>query len=374
MSERRWPTFTENSPLHIAAERSRTFLHHSTDTVAASHTVSRIMTAIISLGTFETVSLREAWPAEDINFTPWLAQPANIKLLGDTLKIDLEVEATEHWVGPFRADILAREIDSETDHRVIIENQFGRTNHGHLGQILTYLAGIEGAKTIVWIAETIQADHRAAIDWLNENTKDDFSFFAVEIELWRIGNSPPAPRFNVVASPNDWTRTIRSVTKDDAVLANAQRVRLAYWASFGEYLREKGSQFNIRRPIKDHWCTFGIGRAGFHINATISTEKERLCVELWIVDDADKSKFRALHAQKPTIEQEIGEPLSWQELPSKKGSRIALYRNGVDPADPGQYLELHGWMLDKITRFKNVFASRVRSMAEADDENSEAEQ
>jgi hypothetical protein len=118
----------------------------------------------------------------------------NVKLLGDALDIELEVEAVEHWVGPFRADILARATD-ETEHRVIVENQFGRTNHGHLGQILTYLAGIEGAKTIVWIAEPIQPDHRAAIDWLNANTIEEFSFFAIEIELWRIGASAPAPKF-----------------------------------------------------------------------------------------------------------------------------------------------------------------------------------
>jgi hypothetical protein len=329
------------------------------------------MTAIIPLDTFASVPLKEAWPAEDVNFTPWLAQPVNIGLLGEALKIDLQVEAVEHWVGPFRADILAREIDSEADHRVVIENQFGRTNHGHLGQIMTYLAGIKGAKTVVWIAETIQPDHRAAIDWLNTNTTDEFSFFAVEIELWRIGNSHPAPRFNVIASPNDWTRTVRCVTKDDAVLGDSQRIRLAYWASFGEYLKDKASTFAIKRAITDHWCTFGIGRAGFHINATISTEKERLCVELWIVDDANKSKFRALYAQKSVVEQELGEPLSWQELPSKKGSRIALYKNEVDPADPQQYPALHSWMLDKISRFKTVFAGRVKSISEEPDDESE---
>ena len=128
-------------------------------------------------------------------------------LLGDAMDMELEIEAVEHWVGAFKADILARVV-GETDHRVIIENQFGRTNHGHLGQILTYLAGIEDAKTVVWIAESIQADHRAAVDWLNNNTTEQFSFFAIEIELWRIGNSPPAPRFNVIASPNDWTKAV----------------------------------------------------------------------------------------------------------------------------------------------------------------------
>jgi hypothetical protein len=147
------------------------------------------MTAIIPLGTFDRVSLRDAWPRENENFTPWLAKPENIKLLGDALNMELEVEAVEHRVGSFLADILAQAVD-EADHRVIIENQFGRTDHGHLGQILTYLAGIDGAKTVVWIAETIQSDHRAAVDWLNANTTEDFSFFAIEIELWRIGTFP----------------------------------------------------------------------------------------------------------------------------------------------------------------------------------------
>ena len=144
------------------------------------------MSSIIALGKFERVPLSTARPTEDGNFTPWLAEPSVIGLLGETLGLELEVEAVEHWVGSFRADILARATD-EADHRVVIENQFGRSDHKHLGQILTYLAGIEGAKTIVWIAETIQPDHRAAIDWLNSYTADDFSFFAIEIGTLSAG-------------------------------------------------------------------------------------------------------------------------------------------------------------------------------------------
>src|SRR5262249_897875 len=195
-------------------------------------------------------------------FTPWLAKPENIKQLANALNMEPEVEAVEHWVGSFRADILAQAIDEE-EHRVVIENQFGRTNHGHLGQILTYLAGIEGAKTVVWIGETIQADHRAAIDWLNANTTDEFSFFAIEIELWRIGSSPPAPRFNVVASPNDWTRTTRTRVRqlDEGAATESHRIRSAYWAAFGEYLKEKGSTFKIKRVNTDSWFWFAIGRA-----------------------------------------------------------------------------------------------------------------
>lgn len=320
------------------------------------------MTAIIPLSTFQSVPLKEAWPSEDQNFTPWLARPENVKHLANALDMELEVEAVEHWVGPFRADILARAID-ETDHRVVIENQFGRTDHSHLGQILTYLAGIEGAKTVVWIAETIQPDHRAAVDWLNTNTTEEFSFFAIEIELWRIDNSSAAPRFNVVASPNDWTRRTRTGVRQLDDDAERHRIRLAYWGSFGEYLKGKGSTFRIRRANRDHWFSFGIGRAGFAINATISTDKKRVGVELYASHDIDKVAFRSLQADKNAIEQEFGEPLEWQELPGKKAMRIALYKHDVDPSAEKQYPELHAWMLAKMDRFKAVFAGRVRSLA-----------
>jgi hypothetical protein len=321
------------------------------------------MNSVISLGKFMRVSLKQAWPTEDGNFTPWLAEPPNIALLGEALDTELEVEAVEHWVGAFRADILAR-ATNEADHRVIIENQFGRTNHGHLGQLLTYLAGIEGAKSVVWIAEEIQADHRAAVDWLNAHTDEEYSFFAIEIELWRIDNSSPAPRFNVIASPNDWTRTTKSATKivGDADSAARHHVRLAYWESFAAYLKQHNSTFRIRRANKDNWFWFSVGRTDFGISATISTEKNRLGVELSMSNDPGKVAFKALYAQRDAINAEFGEGLDWQELPGKKASRIVIYQYSVDPSDKAQYATLHSWMLERMDRFKKVFAKRVQQL------------
>ncbi len=319
------------------------------------------MSAVIPLGDFVRVALTDAWPTEDRNFTPWLAGEQSIKKLGEALQLDLEVESVEHWVGPFRADIIARATD-ETDHRVLIENQFGRTDHGHLGQIMTYLAGVESAKTVVWIAETFQENHRAAIDWLNTHTEDDYSFFAVEIELWRIGDSAPAPRFNVVASPNDWTRQARTAARTSAEGGDREShlVRLAYWASFGEYLKAQGSNFRINRANRDHWFTFPIGRAGFHILATVSTMSERIGVELYAANDLAKVAFGALAAQREAIEKDFGEKLDWQELPGKKAWRVGLYRPDSDPSDRERFPEYHAWMLEKMKRFDAVFRQRVR--------------
>jgi hypothetical protein len=323
------------------------------------------MTSVIVLGKFTKISLTDAWPTEDGNFTPWLANSGSIALLGETLGMDLEVEAVEHWVGPFRADILARVAD-EQDHRVVIENQFGRTNHGHLGQILTYLAGIEHAKTVIWIAETIQPDHRAAIDWLNNHTDEDYSFFAIEIELWKIENSPPAPRFNVVAGPNDWMRQTRAAVRrvDEPDLAERHHVRLAYWASFATYLKSRNAPFQIRKNNKDHWNSFGIGTVGCYINAIALTERKELIVDLTCTRDRDRKMFAALAGQKDQIEQELGETLDWREMRGKKSWRLVLTKTNADPADTGQYEENHAWQLDKMVRFRKAFSARVKALAE----------
>ncbi len=158
-----------------------------------------------NLSRLEKVDLRDVWKTEAGDFTPWLAREENIALLGNAIGIDLEVEAQEKNVGPFRADILCK--DTISENWVLVENQLERTDHVHLGQLLTYAAGLN-AVTIVWIADRFTDEHRAALDWLNEITDSSFNFFGLEVELWRIGDSPIAPKFNIASKPNDWTKTV----------------------------------------------------------------------------------------------------------------------------------------------------------------------
>ncbi|MGD9924028.1 MAG: DUF4268 domain-containing protein [Variibacter sp.] len=320
------------------------------------------MSAVIPLGSFSNVPLREAWPTEDGNFTPWLAEGEAIALLGETLGLELEIEAVEHWVGPFRADILARVAD-EPEHRVLVENQFGRTDHGHLGQILTYLAGIDGARTIVWIAEAIQPDHRAAIDWLNTNTAEDFAFFAIEIALWRIAGSPPAPRFNIVAGPNDWTKRVRAAARAVSGENTTRRrhLREGYWSAFGAYLAAQHSTFRMPRSIREPLLRFRIGCSGVSVATGIGIERKRLSVELYIHDD--KALFDALHGQRAEIERELGHELVWKRLPERKRARVLLYKEDADSTDEGQWPQQHAWMLATMDKFKTTFVPRVKVMS-----------
>lgn len=190
------------------------------------------MQKIKSLGNIEFVDLRDCWEYEDKDFTPWLAQDDNIKSLGDAIDLDLEVESQEVNVGPFRADILCKD---GFDHYVLIENQLEQTDHTHLGQIMTYAAGLNAA-TIIWIAKEFTEEHRAALDWLNNITDDSFNFFGIEIHLIKIGDSAVAPMFKVVAKPNGWSKAVRN-TSSSAPKTNFQEKQIDYWTKLSEYVK-----------------------------------------------------------------------------------------------------------------------------------------
>ncbi len=201
------------------------------------------------LGRLERVDdVRQYWKGEASDFTPWLARAENITVLGDAVGLDLEVEGAEQAVGPYRADILCK--DTATGHYVLVENQLERTDHGHLGQLLTYAAGLD-AVTIVWVASRFTSEHRAALDWLNRVTADEVNFFGLEIELWRIGNSPFAPKFNVVSQPNEWTGHVKAAAASVAGAASPRvAFHLAYWAQFKEFLQRPGEQAEDRYAVE----------------------------------------------------------------------------------------------------------------------------
>lgn len=223
---------------------------------------------LAQLARLERVPLREGWPNEAGDFTPWLAQPENLRLLAQTIGIELECESVEKPVGSFSADILCR--DTTTGAWVLIENQIERTDHNHLGQLLTYAAGLE-ATTIVWVAATFREEHRAALDWLNEISAEDFRFFGLEVELWRIADSPAAPKFNIISKPNAWSRDVRETAREAGELSENRVLQREYWTAFVEYLKRSGSSLPQIEPAARNSIHISLGRAGIRLNAAISS-------------------------------------------------------------------------------------------------------
>ena len=318
-----------------------------------------------NLGKLQKVDLREVWNFEASDFTPWLANEDNIQFLGDTIAIDLELEAQEKNVGAFRADILCK--DTDNGNWVLIENQLERTDHTHLGQLLTYAAGLQ-AVTVVWIASTFTEEHRATLDWLNEITDDSFRFFGLEIELWRIGDSPAAPKLNIVSKPNDWSRSVTQYAKRirEEALTELQKKQLRYWDALKAAIDNRESSISPQKPSPQHWANYGIGRTGFHIAATINSRESRLAVELSIQGIYAKPHYYLLYKERKEIEKSIGTRLEWMELPLKKTSRIVLFKSGCDPTDEDHWPSQHEWFIEAIEKFDNTFRSRVKALNASD--------
>ncbi|WP_193668295.1 DUF4268 domain-containing protein [Paracoccus kondratievae] len=324
------------------------------------------------LGRLSRVDLREIWVSESSDFTPWLAREDNLEILGETLGIDLELEAQEKSVGPFRADILCKDIG--TGSWVLVENQLERTDHSHLGQLLTYASGLE-AVTIVWIAARFTEEHRSTLDWLNKITDESFRFFGLEVELWRIGDSPAAPKFNIVSKPNDWSRSVAQAARaiDESELSDTRLKQRSYWDAFHQALdKAAGPVSGARKPQPQSWMGYSIGRTGFNLGAVMIRPKRQIRAELYIAGDQAKSFFHLLQEQKQAIEQELGYELDWEELPTRRDCRISVYMTNVDPEDERDWPRQHEWLAAKVNDLHKAFLNRVREL-DADEWQKEGE-
>jgi aromatic ring-cleaving dioxygenase len=306
------------------------------------------------------VDLREVWSREAGDFTPWLAQDENLSLIGETIGLELELEAQEKNVGPFRADLLCR--DTATDSWVLIENQLERTDHTHLGQLLTYAAGLN-AVTIVWVASRFAEDHRAALDWLNEITGSNINFFGLEIELWRIGESQVAPKFNLASKPNDWIKS----TGDQgpwppSTLTDTKVLQQQYWTALREYMDENNSNVKPTKPLPQHWMTFAIGRSYFQLQSFANTKENRIALGLTMTGPGAKAHFHLLSQEREKIEEEFGESLEWLELPERQESRIMLHDKQADPNNHDDWPNQHAWLSENLEKFDSVFRTRVKQL------------
>jgi len=313
-----------------------------------------------NLGKLVKIELRDIWLSESSHFTPWLAREENLLTLGETLGLELELEAQERAVGPFRADILCKDI--ATNAWVLIENQLERTDHTHLGQLLTYASGLE-AVTIVWIAARFTEEHRSTLDWLNRITDETFRFFGVEVELWRIGDSPAAPRFNIVSKPNNWSKMVTQAARaiDEAELTGTKALQIAYWGALGTTLMAKGGPLATeRKPQPQSWMSYKIGRVGFSVNASMARPKRQVRAELYMSHPSAKAWFHLLHAQKDAVEAELGYPVVWEELPEGKDTRILVALSDIDPEDQSDWPRQHEWLAARLNEFYRVFVNRVR--------------
>jgi len=301
------------------------------------------------------VPVREIWKREDKNFTAWLEN--NIDYLNDVIGLDISIVSREENVGPFKVDLYG---EDNFGNKVIIENQLEKTDHTHLGQIITYLTNLE-ANTAIWIATEPNDQHANAIDWLNEITPDDISFYLIKIEAIKIGeDSAAAPLFTIIKQPSVERKEIGTEKKEHA---KRHIYREKFWVQFLETVNKKNSLFSNISPSTDAWIGIGIGKSGINLNLVVSKKYARCEIYINRGDKEDnKDIFDYFNTHRNKIEEKFGANLIWERMEDKVSSRIKYQLDGVNIFNENDWQKMINFLIDSSERMKKAFNDSIRQI------------
>lgn len=309
------------------------------------------------LAKLKKVELRDVWGHEALDFTNWLARQENLDLLSEEIGIDIKPLQTEAHVGRFSVDILAEE--EATGRKITIENQLEETNHDHLGKIITYAAGYD-AEIVIWVVKDVREEHKKAVDWLNEHTDEDINFFLIKIELWQVANSDPAPKFDVIVSPNEWAKTIKASTSGSK-MTETKVQQLDFWTKFKSYVRSRDKKIRLQTPRPQHWYDVSMGSSDAHIGLTINTRDNLLGCEIYI--SKSKELFNFLRNHKEEIESELGDKANWVD--AAVASRIVVKKQVSDVFAEEDVEDYFTWLYERTVQFHKVFGKKFREFKKA---------
>jgi hypothetical protein len=312
---------------------------------------------IDKLGEIKKENVRTVWPNEQQDFTPWLATDENIAKLANVVGFELEVENTEVATGPYSADILAKDLG--TGHYVVIENQFGKTNHEHLGKLITYASALD-ASAIIWITEEFTEEHQKALDWLNDHSNGDVAFYGVVLELWSIDRSRPAVKFTLVSRPTEIVRKTAILMASEN-LSDAKKLQFAFWTEFQRRLLDSKAVPSAHSPRPQYWFDVALGRSGIHLSNTANTSENRIGVRVYLHNQVADAAMAQLQAQQNDIERELGVKLTWNPNPDNRDKIIGVYRD-ANLQDRNAWPEYLDWMVDMTNRFRKVFMPRIKKL------------
>jgi len=298
------------------------------------------------------ISPRKMWPNEAQDFTPWLEQ--HIDELGEQIGFDLEVVGREVSVGPYSADLLAK--DNNTNTFVVIENQLEKTNHDHLGKTITYASALD-AKTIVWIATDITEEHKKALDWLNDITQEDISFYGIQLELWEVGPDTASTRWNIVSAPSVNVKAIKHASST----TESGQIQLSYWTKFRDKLKATKKIHSLHTPRPQYWFDVALGKSGIHISNTCNIQKNIVRIRVYIENKTAPTAYAFLESRKADIEKQLGFQMNWDSNPNASDKTITL-EHETDLTDEVKTEESLNWMVDYTIKVWNVFSNVLKEM------------
>jgi len=311
--------------------------------------------SIAGIGKIERVALRDVWRHEAHHLTRWLEENADV--LHDVLGFTLTVVDRERQAGAFNVDLVA---EDDTGRTVVIENQLERSDHDHLGKIITYTAMID-AEVAIWIVAEPRAEHVRAVSWLNDTSATDF--WLLKIEGIRIGDSPPAPLLTLIVGPSEEGKQAGEVKKEIAESAN---IRRRFWTELLDGARDKTRLHSGISPGDDSWISTSAGKTGLAFTYSVTQHASQ--VELYIdrgrdADAQNMAIFNELLTHKDEIERAYGAALEWQPLEDRRACRIRERWEGVGYRDEDQWPELQEKLIDAMIRLEAALRPHISRLA-----------
>jgi len=294
------------------------------------------------------VKIKDIWKTEDRDFTPWLVE--NIARLNEDIGFNIQDPQKENRLENFIVDI----VGEDNEGKVIIENQYNKSDHDHLGKLLTYLSNVPGTKKAIWIVEEARADHVSTINWLNENV-ETCSFYLVKIEVFKIQDSPPAANFDLLAGPSEITKIKQKINVEDS---NRGKARFEFWELFLEKSKTKTKMYNNISPRVYAWLGTSTGLRGVGYNCAVT--KNSAQAEIYIDRGKDnpsenKEIFDELEKNKSKIEEKFGDKLEWEPLPDSRACRIKKVIEIGGWQNEDKWEEVHEKLIDYCMRMKDSF-------------------
>jgi dimeric dUTPase (all-alpha-NTP-PPase superfamily) len=298
--------------------------------------------------------LRQVWKHEALDFTKWLEE--NIDVLNDVLGLSLENAESEQKAGSFSADIVAE----ENGRIAIIENQLERSDHDHLGKIITYLTMLD-ASIAIWIVSEPRPEHIQSISWLNESSSA--SFYLLKVEAIKIGESSPAPLLTLITGPSEGAIEAGKTKKE---LAERNIARQNYWRGLLEISKTRTKLHNNISPGIYNWIGSSAGLPnGLMLN--YSLRKHDPQVELYIdlgkdFDEANLELFEKVYVHKDAVEKEFGGPVEWERLENKRACRIKKVIPVAGWMDEEKWTESQEAMVDAMIRLDRAIRPILKNI------------
>jgi hypothetical protein len=307
------------------------------------------------IGKLERVDLREVWKHEAHNFTQWLEN--NVSVLNDALDLNLVNVDREQAAGSFSIDLVA---EDEGGGTVIIENQLEKSNHDHLGKLITYLTAMS-AKAAIWIVSDPRPEHVAAVAWLNESSSA--AFYMVKVEAVRIGDSPPAPLFTVIVGPSEDSKDVGQAKKE---IAERYGIRKRWWTTLIERSAKVNRLHSHITPGEYSWIGASSGIRGLNFNYVVT--QDECAAELYIdrgkdSEEENKAIFDQLFAHKSEVDAAFGASLSWERLEGKRACRIRYTQSGGGYRSPeDQWPTLQDAIIKDMDRLEKALRPHLKGL------------